>query len=133
VTSIGILLIFDEVITGFGRLGASFATEYFGVVPDMVAVAKGITNGTVPMGAVFVRKGIYDTFMDAAAEMRSNCSTATPILGIPSLVRRQWQPLMCMKKKGCLPMRIIWQLTGKTAFIPSKAYLMSSICGIWDW
>ncbi|HEY9833520.1 MAG TPA: aspartate aminotransferase family protein [Stenomitos sp.] len=64
----GILLIFDEVITGFGRLGASFATEYFGVVPDMVTVAKGITNGTVPMGAVFVRKGIYDTFMDAAAE-----------------------------------------------------------------
>jgi beta-alanine--pyruvate transaminase len=64
----GILLIFDEVITGFGRLGASFATEYFGVMPDMVTVAKGITNGTVPMGAVFVRKGIYDTFMAAAAE-----------------------------------------------------------------
>ncbi|WP_349262742.1 aspartate aminotransferase family protein [Allocoleopsis sp.] len=64
----GILLIFDEVITGFGRLGTSFATEYFGVVPDMVTVAKGITNGTVPMGAVFTRKGIYDTFMDAAAE-----------------------------------------------------------------
>jgi beta-alanine--pyruvate transaminase len=61
----GILLIFDEVITGFGRLGASFAAEYFGVVPDMITVAKGITNGTVPMGAVFVRKGIYDAFMDA--------------------------------------------------------------------
>jgi beta-alanine--pyruvate transaminase len=59
----GILLIFDEVITGFGRLGASFATEYFGVVPDMITVAKGITNGTIPMGAVFVRKGIYDAFM----------------------------------------------------------------------
>ncbi|MEW6492797.1 MAG: aspartate aminotransferase family protein [Cyanobacteriota bacterium] len=64
----GILLIFDEVITGFGRLGASFATEYFGVIPDIVTVAKGITNGTVPMGAVFVRKGIYDAFMAAAAE-----------------------------------------------------------------
>jgi len=59
----GILLIFDEVITGFGRLGSSFATEYFGVIPDIVTVAKGITNGTVPMGAVFVRKGIYDAFM----------------------------------------------------------------------
>src|SRR3546814_1818008 len=46
----GILLIFDEVITGFGRLGASFATEYFGVVPDIITTAKGITNGTVPMG-----------------------------------------------------------------------------------
>jgi beta-alanine--pyruvate transaminase len=64
----GILLIFDEVITGFGRLGASFATEYFGVIPDLITVAKGITNGTVPMGAVFVRKGIYDAFMEAAAE-----------------------------------------------------------------
>jgi beta-alanine--pyruvate transaminase len=61
----GILLIFDEVITGFGRLGASFATEYFGVVPDIVTAAKGITNGTVPMGAVFVKEGIYDAFMNA--------------------------------------------------------------------
>ena len=61
-----ILLIFDEVISGFGRLGASFATEYFGVMPDMMVVAKGITNGTVPMGAVFVRPGIYDAFMSGA-------------------------------------------------------------------
>jgi beta-alanine--pyruvate transaminase len=59
----GILLIFDEVITGFGRLGASFAVEYFGVMPDLVTVAKGITNGTIPMGAVFARQGIYDAFM----------------------------------------------------------------------
>jgi beta-alanine--pyruvate transaminase len=64
----GILLIFDEVITGFGRLGASFATEYFNVRPDLITVAKGITNGTVPMGAVFVREGIYDAFMAAAPE-----------------------------------------------------------------
>ncbi|MBD1829401.1 aspartate aminotransferase family protein [Microcoleus vaginatus GB1-A2] len=61
----GILLIFDEVITGFGRVGSSFATEYFGVVPDIVTAAKGITNGTVPMGAVFVKQGIYDAFMNA--------------------------------------------------------------------
>jgi beta-alanine--pyruvate transaminase len=61
----GILLIFDEVITGFGRLGTNFAADYFGVIPDMITVAKGITNGTVPMGAVFVRKGIYDAFMNA--------------------------------------------------------------------
>lgn len=59
----GILLIFDEVITGFGRLGAPFATDYFGVLPDLVTVAKGLTNGTVPMGAVFARQGIYDAFM----------------------------------------------------------------------
>ena len=61
----GILLIFDEVITGFGRVGSSFATEYFGVVPDIVTTAKGITNGTVPMGAVFVKEGIYEAFMNA--------------------------------------------------------------------
>jgi len=59
----GILLIFDEVITGFGRLGSPFATQHFGVVPDLVTVAKGITSGTVPMGAVFARRGIYDAFM----------------------------------------------------------------------
>ncbi|WP_008313602.1 aspartate aminotransferase family protein [Leptolyngbya sp. PCC 6406] len=61
----GILLIFDEVITGFGRLGVPFAAEYFGVQPDLVVTAKGITNGAVPMGAVFVRQEIYDTFMES--------------------------------------------------------------------
>ena len=59
----GILLIFDEVITGFGRLGAGFAADHFKVQPDLMTVAKGITNATVPMGAVFVRKGIYEAFM----------------------------------------------------------------------
>ncbi len=62
----GILLIFDEVITGFGRLGSSFAAEHFGVTPDMITLAKGLTNGTVPMGAVLTRKGIYDTVTGAA-------------------------------------------------------------------
>ena len=59
----GILLIFDEVITGFGRLGAAFGAEKFGVTPDMITFAKGVTNGTVPMGGVAVRRGIHDTFM----------------------------------------------------------------------
>ncbi len=59
----GILLIFDEVITGFGRLGFPFAAERYGVVPDMITFAKGVTSGTVPMGGVIVRKGIYDAFM----------------------------------------------------------------------
>ncbi len=59
----GILLIFDEVITGFGRLGYPFAAERYGVVPDMITFAKGITSGSVPMGGVIVRKPIYDAFM----------------------------------------------------------------------
>ncbi len=62
----GILLIFDEVITGFGRLGKPFASEYFGVTPDLITFAKGITSGTVPMGGVIVKQAIYDTFMQAA-------------------------------------------------------------------
>ena len=68
----GILLIFDEVITGFGRLGAAFAAEYFGVQPDLMTVAKGITNAAIPMGAVFARKHIYDAIVtgpEAAIEL----------------------------------------------------------------
>ncbi len=59
----GILLIFDEVITGFGRVGAPFAANHFGVTPDLMTVAKGLTNGCVPMGAVFAKQFIYDAFM----------------------------------------------------------------------
>jgi beta-alanine--pyruvate transaminase len=59
----GILLIFDEVITGFGRLGAPFAVDHFNVKPDIFTTAKGLTNGAIPMGAVFVRRAIHDAFM----------------------------------------------------------------------
>ena len=62
-TKHGILLIFDEVITGFGRLGTPFASDHFGVEPDLMTVAKGITNGCVPMGAVFVKPHVHDAFM----------------------------------------------------------------------
>ena len=65
----GILLIFDEVITGFGRMGAAFAAERYGVVPDMITFAKGVTSGSVPMGGVIVRKGIYDAFMKGPAHV----------------------------------------------------------------
>jgi beta-alanine--pyruvate transaminase len=60
----GILLIFDEVITGFGRTGAPFAAQRFGVTPDLMCVAKGVTNGSVPMGAVFAKQAIHDVFMN---------------------------------------------------------------------
>jgi len=59
----GILLIFDEVITGFGRLGAPFGAQRLGVTPDLITCAKGLTNGAVPMGAVLVRDDIHDAFM----------------------------------------------------------------------
>ncbi|SFV33306.1 aspartate aminotransferase family protein [Hyphomicrobium facile] len=59
-----ILLIADEVITGFGRLGTSFGSDYFGISPDIITTAKGVTNGTVPMGAVFVKSHVHDAFMN---------------------------------------------------------------------
>jgi beta-alanine--pyruvate transaminase len=62
-TKHGILLIFDEVITGFGRLGSAFAAERFGVTPDLLTFAKGVTSGAVPMGGVLVDKKIYEQFM----------------------------------------------------------------------
>nr|PZN81980.1 MAG: aspartate aminotransferase family protein [Pseudomonadota bacterium] len=65
----GILLIFDEVITGFGRLGYAFAAERYGVVPDMITFAKGVTNGAVPMSGVLVRKHIYETHMQGPEHM----------------------------------------------------------------
>jgi beta-alanine--pyruvate transaminase len=71
-TKHGILLIFDEVITGFGRTGSAFAAQEFGVTPDIITCAKGLTNGSVPMGAVLVKKEIYDAFMtgpEAAIEL----------------------------------------------------------------
>ena len=65
----GILLIFDEVITGYGRLGTPFGADFFGVTPDLITTAKGLTNGCIPMGAVLVRKSIYDAFMTGPEHM----------------------------------------------------------------
>lgn len=68
-TKHGILLIFDEVITGFGRTGKAFAAQTFGVTPDLITCAKALTNAAVPMGAVIVKNEIYDAFMNGPAHM----------------------------------------------------------------
>jgi len=89
----GILLIFDEVITGFGRTGSAFAAQEFGVTPDMITCAKGLTNGAIPMGAVLVSKNIYDAFMNGPAGIElfhgytysahpAACAAALATLGI---------------------------------------------------
>ncbi|MEO0912783.1 MAG: aminotransferase class III-fold pyridoxal phosphate-dependent enzyme, partial [Pseudomonadota bacterium] len=65
----GILLIFDEVITGFGRVGAAFGSQRYGVVPDMITCAKGLTNGVIPMGAVIAKAEIHDAFMQGPENM----------------------------------------------------------------
>ncbi|MFT3967570.1 MAG: aspartate aminotransferase family protein [Sphingobium sp.] len=64
----GILLIFDEVIAAFGRIGTPFAADYFGVIPDMITMAKAVTNGTVPMGAVMIRGGVFEAVSEGVAE-----------------------------------------------------------------
>jgi beta-alanine--pyruvate transaminase len=68
-TKHGILLIFDEVITGFGRTGSSFAAQHYGVEPDLITCAKGLTSGTVPMGAVLTTGAMYDAFMSGPEHM----------------------------------------------------------------
>jgi beta-alanine--pyruvate transaminase len=91
-TKHGILLIFDEVITGFGRTGSAFAAQEFGVMPDIITCAKGLTNGSVPMGAVIVKKEIHDAFMvgpEAAIELfhgyTYSCHPTACAAGIASL------------------------------------------------
>ena len=65
----GILLIFDEVITGFGRLGSAFAAQHYNVLPDMMTTAKGLTNGVIPMGAVLTTADVHDAFMNGPEHM----------------------------------------------------------------
>ena len=74
----GILLVFDEVITGYGRTGQAFAAQSFGVTPDMITMAKGITNGAQPMGAVAISERIHDTIMAAAPEGAIEFFQVTP-------------------------------------------------------
>ena len=87
-TKHGILLIFDEVITGFGRIGAPFATSFFGVQPDMIVMAKGLTNGAVPMGAVAASDQIYNAFMQGARR-RDRAVPRLHVLGAPGRLRRR--------------------------------------------
>jgi beta-alanine--pyruvate transaminase len=68
-TKHGILLIFDEVITGFGRMGAAFGSDKYGVRPDMITFAKGVTNGVIPMGGVLTTAAIHDAFMTGPEHM----------------------------------------------------------------
>ena len=82
----GILLIFDEVITGWGRTGSAFASQEFGVTPDIITMAKATTNGVVPMGVVALRDGIHDTIMDFAAEGAIELFHGYTYSGIPVAV-----------------------------------------------
>ena len=88
----GILLVFDEVITGYGRTGQTFAAQSFGVTPDIMTMAKGITNGAQPMGAVAVSERIHDTIMGAVARRRDRVLPRLHVLGPSGVLRRRPSP-----------------------------------------
>jgi len=96
----GILLIFDEVITGFGRLGKPFAAQAYGVTPDIIAMAKGITNGCLPMGAVAVREGIYNCVTEAASDGGIELFHGYTYSGAPAAVAAALATLEIYRKEG---------------------------------
>ena len=97
----GILLIFDEVITGFGRLGYAFAAERYGVIPDMITFAKGVTSGTVPMAGVHRAQGHLRRLHARARSTSSSCSTATPIRRIRSPARPALRRSTSIATRSC--------------------------------
>ena len=96
----GILLIFDEVITGFGRLGKPFAAQTYGVTPDIIAMAKGITNGCLPMGAVAVREGIYNCITEAASDGGIELFHGYTYSGAPAAVAAAVATLEIYRREG---------------------------------
>ena len=115
----GILLILDEVITGFGRTGSNFGSDAFGVTPDIMTIAKGMTSGTVPMGGVLVKEEIYDTFM-TGPEDAIEFFTVIPTQDILWLQQQDWQHSRFMKKKDFLKMQESWRQYWKKRSIKSK-------------
>ena len=112
----GILLIFDEVITGFGRMGTPFATDRFGVKPDMITMAKAITNGSIPMGAVAVSDDIYETVTNAAPEGAIEFFHGYTYSAHPACVRQALQHKRFIKKKVCLSVRLRWNHISKMLY-----------------
>ena len=107
-----ILLIFDEVITAFGRLGTPFGADHFGVSPDIITTAKGVTNGTVPMGAVLVKAKVFDAFMTGPEEAITS-STVIPIRATRSPAPPPSPRSNSTRKRGCSPARHRLRLTGR--------------------
>lgn len=106
-----ILLIFDEVICGFGRLGAAFAAERFGVVPDMMTMAKGLTNGVVPMGATVVRRDIYEAVVTGSSEHSSELAHGYTYSG---------HPLACAAALATMDVHAALDLAGRTRALSSQ-------------
>ena len=101
----GILLVFDEVICGFGRTGETFAAQSFGVTPDMMTMAKGLTNGAQPMGAVAMCERIHDTIMAAAPEGAIEFFHGYTYSGHPASVRRGTRHARHLQERGLVRAR----------------------------
>ena len=104
----GLLLIFDEVITGFGRLGHPFACDAFGVTPDIITLAKGLTNGAVPMGATVVNKNIHDTVIEANRSQQIELRHGYTYSG---------HPLACAAALATLELHRKEELSGRAALM----------------
>jgi beta-alanine--pyruvate transaminase len=116
----GILLIFDEVITGFGRLGSAFAADHFGVMPDMITCAKGLTNGVIPMGAVLTTGEIHDAFMQGPEHMIELFHGYT-YSGNPIAAAAGIATLETYTEEGCSTAPPIWPRIGRTRCTASGA------------
>jgi beta-alanine--pyruvate transaminase len=111
---LGALLIFDEVITGFGRVGAPFAAQRLGVTPDLMTTAKGITNGALPMGAVFARREVHDAFMQGPPEAIEFFHGYTSS-GHPAACAAAWRAWTSMSARASSPGRSAWKPRGPGA------------------
>ena len=126
----GILLIFDEVITGFGRLGTPFAADYFGVTPDMIVCAKGLTNGTIPMGAVLVTSR-NPRRLHAGPRARDRVLPRLHLFGEPGRLGRRPRDARDLQGRGPAdPRRRDSPSTGRMRCIRSRACRMSSTSAI---
>lgn len=123
----GILLVFDEVICGFGRTGTAFAAESFGVTPDIMTLAKGITNGAQPMGAVAVRDGIYETVMESAAPGAIELFHGYTYSGHPAACAASLAVLDIYEKEG-----VFANAAALSPYFQDAVFGMKDISGITD-
>ena len=122
----GILLIFDEVITAFGRVGAAFGAERFGVSPDIITLAKGLTNGVIPMGAVLVKEAVYQALMNGPEDMIELFHGYT-YSGHPVAAAAAWRPCGFMKRRAALPRFARSRASSRNCCMDSRASRTSSI------
>ncbi len=128
----GILLIFDEVITGFGRVGGAFASNHWDVTPDIMTTAKALNNGAIPMGAVFVQQAIHDACMQGPEAMIEFFHGYT-YSGIRLRPRRHWPPWISTVTKSCLSALQRWRPILSRRCTVSRGCPMSSIFAIPAW